>query len=388
MHIVLFDLPEDRIKLFPLTHTRPISYLRVGILTVVEKWERYCPNWKISVSTADYLTGKFGKSNPEDSLWINASFLPNQILIEALGSLKENQALYSGEKLIAFQDSSLNQLDKKIKVDFSQTVNSISRTWDLFMLNGQEIANDYNLITKGRNSKVIIDPYTKTYGKEIFIEEGVSIKAATLNAENGPIYLGKNSEIQEGAIIRGPFALGEGSVVNLGAKVRGATTLGPYCKIGGEVSNSILMGYSNKGHDGFLGNSVLGEWCNIGADSNNSNLKNDYSEVKMWDYQSDSFMKTGLQFCGLIMGDHTKCGINTMFNTGTTIGVNANVFGSGFPRTYIPSFSWGGALGFKTYLLDKAIETAEHVTSRKKTTLTGDDKEILTYIFENHSFKQ
>ena len=237
------------------------------------------------------------------------------------------------------------------------------------------------LITHGKTSKVE-DPHTKVYGDQVFIEEGASVKAAVLNAENGPIYIGKNAEIQEGALIRGPFALCDHSIVNMGAKIKGDTTIGPYSKVGGEVSNSVIFGYSNKGHEGFLGNSVLGEWCNIGADTNNSNLKNNYTNVKMWDFDSGRFKDTGLQFCGLIMGDHSKCGINTMFNTGTTVGVSANIFGDGFPRTIIPSFAWGGASGFSTYHTRRAFETAALVMKRRNKQLTEADKAMLSHIFE------
>ncbi len=224
--------------------------------------------------------------------------------------------------------------------------------------------------------------------ENIFIEEGVYIRAAILNAENGPIYLGKNSIVQEGAIIRGAFAMGEGSHVNMGAKMRGDISLGPYCKVGGEVSNSVVFGYSNKAHDGFLGNSVLGEWCNLGADTNTSNLKNNYDSPKLWNHAYNDFEKTGIQFCGLMMGDHSKAGINTMFNTGTVVDVSTNIFGSGFPSNYIPSFAWGGGEQYEEYELPKALETAERVMARRNVPFTPMDKEILSHIFELSAYRR
>ncbi|MFT6866952.1 MAG: UDP-N-acetylglucosamine diphosphorylase/glucosamine-1-phosphate N-acetyltransferase [Cyclobacteriaceae bacterium] len=387
MHIILFDLPEDRIKLFPLTLTRPISHIRVGILTILEKWKYYFPNIEITVSTADYLHTKFKKAEIKDELlWINAGVLPDKLLFESLEKLKNGHSLNQAGKLIAFRGGNLDGYITSEKANYSEIISVISRSWDIFQLNGAQITSDYQLITKGRKSEIISDQHTKTYGSDIFLEKGATIKAAVLNAENGPIYLGKNAEIQEGALIRGPFSLGEGSVVNMGAKMRGDTTVGPFCKVGGEISNTVIFGYSNKGHGGFIGNAVIGEWCNFGADTNNSNLKNNYTEIKMWDFEKEGFLDTGLQFCGLVMGDHSKTGINTMFNSGTTVGVSANIFGPGFPRTYIPSFSWGGAGGFESYNIEKALDTARLVVERRKLSLTEEDKAILTHIFENYSF--
>ena len=254
--------------------------------------------------------------------------------------------------------------------------------WDIFSKNGEAIQEDFNLITKDRKSQPIPEMVVAFHSENIFIEEGAKLPYCSLNATNGPIYIGKDSEIMEGSVIRGPFALCEHATVKLATKIYGATTIGPHSKVGGEVNNSVIFGYSNKGHDGFLGNSVLGEWCNLGADTNNSNLKNNYAEVRLWDYQTEGFAKTGLQFCGLMMGDHSKCGINTMFNTGTVVGVSANIFGSGFPRNFVPSFSWGGSKGFVTYLTKKAFEVSKVVMSRREIEFTEDDKAILEHIFE------
>jgi UDP-N-acetylglucosamine diphosphorylase/glucosamine-1-phosphate N-acetyltransferase len=261
-------------------------------------------------------------------------------------------------------------------------VTLIDRPWKIFSQNGNQLKIDFVVLTAGRRSAPINDPHTVVYGKEnIFIEEGVYIRSAILNAETGPIYLGKDSIVQEGAIIRGSFALCEGGHVNMGAKIRGDVTVGPFSKVGGEVSTSVLFGYSNKAHDGFLGCSVLGEWCNLGADTNTSNLKNNYDLVKLWRHGSQSYESTGLQFCGLMMGDHSKCSINTMFNTGTVVDVSSNVFGEGFPQNYVPSFSWGGAKDAQVYKLDKALETAQRVMARRNVELNSVEKEILTHIF-------
>jgi len=280
-------------------------------------------------------------------------------------------------------DMSLPDLSKDTPKPFSGTVTLIDQTWRIFQFNAAQIRVDYTLLTSGRKSAGVQDKHTIVYNESnIFVEEGVTIRAAVLNAEDGPIYFGKNSVIQEGALIKGPFALCEGSTVNMGGKMRGDTTVGPFSKVGGEVSNSVIFGYSNKGHDGFLGNSVLGEWCNLGADTNTSNLKNNYENVKLWNYAKGGFTDTGLQFCGLMMGDHSKCGINTMFNTGTVVGVSSNIFGDGFPRNFIPSFSWGGASGFSVYQLKKAYDTAEKAMERSHVVLDDLEKEILAKVFE------
>ena len=238
------------------------------------------------------------------------------------------------------------------------------------------------MITKNRKSQPIPAGVNTVNQENIFLEEGAKLTFCTLNASTGPIYIGKDAEIMEGCIVRGALAMCDNSVLKLGAKIYGATTIGPHSKVGGEVNNSVLMGYSNKGHDGFLGNSVLGEWCNLGADTNNSNLKNNYAEVRLWDYNTGRFAKTGLQFCGLMMGDHSKCGINTMFNTGTVVGVSANIFGSGFPRNFIPSFSWGGASGFTVYKTNKVFEVANEVMKRRKISFDDIEKRILENVYE------
>ncbi len=385
MKLIFTQHPEAHQKLLPLTYTRPIANLRVGILTIDEKWGKYLNAEAFGYQTEKYLQDKYQMISPDDrTIWIVNGTLPNFNLVEVVNALRPGEALSkNGQMLVACgNENPLDSHNYEVK-EFTGDFQQIERSWDLFLQNGNEIRNDYALVTSGRNSQPINDTHTITYGSQIFLEEGASVKAAILNAENGPIYIGKDAEVQEGAIIRGPFAMGEHSVVNMGAKLRGDSSAGPHCKMGGEISNSIFWGYSNKGHDGFLGNAVVGEWCNIGADTNNSNLKNNYDSVRMWDYLDNHFIHTNLQFCGLIMGDHSKTGINTMFNTGTTVGVAANIFGEGFPRNIIPSFSWGGAHGMVTHHPRKAFITAEIVMKRRKLNLSEADKAILTHIFED-----
>ena len=290
----------------------------------------------------------------------------------------------SGCCIIAFFSlSDVETIDFELfdKINLNEEPILIKNTWDIFSNNGIALQRDYEKITEGRKSLPIPDSVNVVNPEQIFIEEGAILNFVTINASKGPVYIGKNSEIMEGSIIRGPLALCEGAVLKLGTKIYGPTTVGPYSKVGGEVNNSVISGYSNKGHDGFLGNSVIGEWCNLGADTNTSNLKNNYAEIRLWDYESGRFASTGLQFCGLMMGDHSKCAINTMFNTGTVVGVCANIFGSGFPRNFIPSFSWGGSQGFTTYLTSKAFEVAKIVMSRRNIEFTEQDEYILTTIF-------
>ena len=388
MNTILFD-DERREHLLPLTYTRPVSMIRVGILTIKEKWD-LALNTSCFHLTVDYLQKKFLLPAEEGNcLLINGGILPTQELVNAIKELKPNQALISSGNLIAtittkvpYNNFSLQIESYTDVVTFSGQVIEIIHPWDIFSLNGTALQTDYDTITKGRKSQTISPTNSVLNPENIFIEEGASVECATLNAKNGPIYIGKDAEVMEGSLIRGPFALCEHSTLKLGAKIYGPTTIGPHCKVGGELNNSVIFGYTNKAHDGFLGNSVIGEWCNLGADTNNSNLKNNYAEVKLWCYAKKSFVNTGLQFCGLIMGDHSKCGINTMFNTGTVVGVSANIFGDGFPRNFIPSFSWGGAHGFSIYKIEKALETAQKVMNRRSIELDNTEKEILTKIFE------
>jgi UDP-N-acetylglucosamine diphosphorylase/glucosamine-1-phosphate N-acetyltransferase len=383
MNYILFD-GTVRNALLPFTFTRPVADIRVGILTIREKWEKQL-GYTTTTITEDYLSEKYPMVEMEENIMINASFLPNNILVEMVKNLEENQAIFFQDEVIAFYSKENQEevnFDTYEIIEFNEDCIRIEHTWDIFAKNDIAIREDFELITEGRNSQPIPKSVNVLSPENIFVEEGASLEFVTLNASTGPIYIGKNAEIMEGSVIRGPFALCESGRVKLASKVYGATTVGPHSVIGGEVNNSVLMGYSNKGHDGFLGNSVLGEWCNIGADSNNSNLKNNYEEVKLWSYETENFAKTGLQFCGLMMGDHSKCGINTMFNTGTVVGVSANIFGSGFPRNFVPSFSWGGASGFTTYLTNKAFQTAKIVMARRNVDFTEEDAKILEHVFE------
>jgi UDP-N-acetylglucosamine diphosphorylase/glucosamine-1-phosphate N-acetyltransferase len=383
MNYILFD-GTVRNALLPFTFTRPVADIRIGILTIREKWETQLGTTTTTL-TEEYLQEKFPMVEMEQNVMINAAFVPNNELVALVQNLKTNQAIFAGDEVVAFfttENQEEVDFDSYEILDFDTNCIKIEHTWDIFAKNDQAIREDFQLITTDRTSQPIPKSVNVIAPENIFIEEGAKLEFVTLNASTGPIYIGKNAEIMEGSVIRGPFALCEEAQVKLATKVYGATTVGPHCRIGGEVNNSVLFGYSNKGHDGFLGNSVLGEWCNIGADSNNSNLKNNYEEVKLWSYETENFAKTGLQFCGLMMGDHSKCGINTMFNTGTVVGVSANIFGSGFPRNFVPSFSWGGASGFTTYLTKKAFEVAKVVMSRRHVDFTETDAKILEYVFE------
>jgi len=383
MNYILFD-GTVRNALLPFTFTRPVADIRIGILTIREKWEKYL-SYTTTTLTEEYLMEKYPMVEMEENIMINASFLPNPILIDMVQNLNPKEAILFGEEIIAFHTNDTQEdidFDEYELIEYEGDVLRIENTWDIFAKNDAAIREDFELLTEDRFSQPIPKSVNVIAPENIFIEEGAKLEFVTLNASTGPIYIGKNAEIMEGSVIRGPFALCEEAQVKLATKVYGATTVGPHCRIGGEVNNSVLFGYSNKGHDGFLGNSVLGEWCNIGADSNNSNLKNNYEEVRLWSYETEGFVRTGLQFCGLMMGDHSKCGINTMFNTGTVVGVSTNIFGSGFPRNFVPSFSWGGASGFTTYITKKAFETAKIVMSRRHVEFTEEDAKILEHVFE------
>ncbi len=383
MNYILFDGPS-RNTLLPFTYTRPVADIRIGILTIREKWETYL-GFTTTTLTEDYLSEKYPMVEMDENVMINASYLPNSELAEMVKNLEENQAIFKGEDVIAFFSKETQDnidFEHYEAIEFNDDLIKIEHTWDIFRKNGEALTEDFELLTKGRKSQPIPSSNRVVDPSNVFIEEGAKLEFTILNASTGPIYIGKDAEIMEGSIIRGPFAICEGSTIKLGAKIYGPTTIGPFCKVGGEVTNAVLFAYSNKAHEGYLGNSVLGEWCNIGADTNTSNLKNDYSEVRLWDYQTESFTKTGLQFCGLMMGDHSKCGINTMFNTGTVVGVSANIFGSGFPRNFIPSFSWGGHGGFTTYLPKKAFEVAKIVMSRREVEFSEQDAEIMEQVFE------
>lgn len=386
MNYILFD-GTVRNQLLPFTYTRPVADIRVGILTIREKWEKFL-GFTTTTITEDYLAEKFPMVELDENVMINASFLPNEELVGMIKNLSENQAIICDDEMLAFyatasQEEVNFESYEIFEVDCEYT--RIENTWDIFSKNAHAIQEDFNLLTEDRESQPIPEGVQCMNPTNIFIEEGAQVLFSTLNASNGPIYIAKDAQIMEGCTVRGPFALCEHATLKMGAKIYGGTTIGPESKVGGEVNNSVVFGFSNKGHDGFLGNSVIGEWCNIGADSNNSNLKNNYAEVRLWSYETENFAKTGLQFCGLMMGDHSKCGINTMFNTGTVVGVSANIFGGGFPRNFIPSYSWGGSSGFTTYLTKKSFEVAEVVMARRGLEFSDADAAILTHVFEETS---
>jgi UDP-N-acetylglucosamine diphosphorylase/glucosamine-1-phosphate N-acetyltransferase len=386
MNYILFDNP-GRDNLLPLTFTRPVADIRIGILTIREKWEAYL-GVKTSSLTEDYLSPKYPIIKGKQNILINGSICPNEKLVSQIVKLKPNQALVHEDYLIAIHlnEADIDDLENAENIEDVETTTlhlKIENLWDIFSKNGDAIVEDYKLLTKGRKSVKASETNTLINPDHIFIEKGAKLECVVLNATDGPIYIGANAEAMEGSVIRGPFALCEHSVVKMAAKIYGPTTVGPYSKVGGELNNCVIFGYSSKAHDGFLGNSVIGEWCNIGADSNNSNLKNNYGEVKLWSYPEKKFVGTGLQFCGLIMGDHSKCGINTMFNTGTVVGVSANIYGHGFQRNFIASFSWGSpSAGVQTFDISKALEIAGRVYERRNKVLDEKDKNILRRIFK------
>jgi len=394
--------------LYPMALTRPAADMRCGIFTIAEKWvfelmggdtlalagaesasgfQEFTANPHFGFVTRDYLSVKFPQPTQAATLYINGHILPTEPLAKACLSLQPSDSLWQGDTLIACGANAWNQIiqgsspENKIDLTPEITFNSINRPYDIFSFNGEEIKRDFDRITRGRNSQPIPESNRVIGSHPIFIEEGAKLECVILNAKEGPIYIGKNTEIMEGSLVRGPFALCEGAVLKMGTKAYTNSTLGPYSVAGGEISNVVFWGFSNKGHDGFLGNAVLGQWCNIGADTNASNLKNTYDDVKVWNYSSRRFEKSGLQFVGLLMGDHSKCGINTMFNTGTVVGVACNIFGSGFPRNFVQDFSWGGPQGVIQHQLSAVDKTAALVMPRRKKTYTETEKEILHHVF-------
>jgi UDP-N-acetylglucosamine diphosphorylase/glucosamine-1-phosphate N-acetyltransferase len=385
MNFILFD-NFRRSNLFPLTYLRPVADIRIGILTIREKWEK-CLGQSTSTLTEGYLRKKFPVVREEDNIMINGSVCPGKELVSEILALKTGEVLYQGDAIIAMrlQAVELDNLDEE-KVDEVNMVESkcsilkITHTWDIFSLNGRAIEEDFELLTKNRVSEPI-SKSNQVLGDMVFLEEGSKVECSILNSTTGPIYIGKDAEIMEGSLVRGPFSLGDHSTLKMGAKIYGPTTVGPYCKVGGEVNNSVFFAYSNKAHDGFMGQSVIGEWCNIGADTNTSNLKNTYDNIKLWNYADQTFVETGLQFCGLIMGDHSKCGINTMFNTGSVVGISSNVFGAGYQRNFIPSFVWGGPSGIKSYHIDRAVAVAKKVYQRRGLEFNKIEEDVLRDIF-------
>ena len=387
MNYILFD-DQSRNNLLPLTFMRPVADIRIGILTIREKWEKYLKT-KTSSLTESYLSTKFPIVKAENNILINGSVCPNAELVKEIINLKPNQALVTDDSIIALNVSD-KDLDESGEMDISgidefatnSQIFQISELFDIFWKNGEAIEHDFKLLTAKRKSEKLSNTNRVVGEENIFVEKGAKVEFAILNATNGPIYIGKDAEIMENSVVRGPFALCDHAVLKMSSKIYGPTTIGPYSKVGGEVNNSVFFGYSNKAHDGFLGQSVIGEWCNLGADTNTSNLKNSYDQIKLWNYTQKSFVETGLQFCGLIMGDHSKSGINTMFNTGTVVGINANVFGPGYQRNFIPSFSWGGTSGYKIFDIRKAIGVAKAMFARRDIEFDEIEKEIMINVFD------
>ncbi len=383
MNYILFD-GKVRNNLLPFTFTRAVADIRVGILTIREKWEKHL-GVKTSTLTEAYLSEKYPLILEDSNIFINPSFLPTAKAVELIQNLREGQVAYCSKEVLAFSAKSVPKdfdFSAFEELEFEDDLIRIVNTWDIFSKNEEALKLDFEFITRGRKSAPISATNTLINPDIIFAEEGATVEYSILNATDGPIYLGKDSEVWEGNLIRGNFALCNNAVVKMGAKIYGATTIGPHSKVCGEISNAVIFGYSSKGHEGYLGNAVLGEWCNIGADSNNSNLKNNYAKVRLWNYATESFEQTGLQFCGLMMGDHSKSAINTMFNTGTVIGVNCNIYVPGFPRNFVPSFSWGGASGFSAYAPSKAFEAAKVMMARRGVEFDDKEARILEHVYE------
>ena len=391
LNIILFDT-DARGHLLPLTATRPTGELRLGILTLREKWERHLRG-SVSYITQEYLQQKYPIHIEEENLIVSGNIVPDEALCRRMEQIQLGEALLRDGELVAarlkesqietlIDDEELGQLHgTELEADFPLT--QVNHLWDFAPLNGAALAADFALLTAGRHSQTIsITNQLVGPIQNVFVEAGVKMECCILNVSAGPIYIGENAEVMEGSMLRGPISIGANAIVKMGAKIYGPTTIGPGCRVGGEVARSILLANSNKGHDGFLGDAVLGEWCNLGADTNNSNLKNNYSEVKLWDYETERFEQSGQQFVGLIMGDHAKCGINTMFNTGTVVGTFANLFGAGYPRNFIPDFAWGGPdSGYRSYKLEEAYTTASTVMARRQVAFTDLDRAILQHVY-------
>ena len=395
MNSILFDDQQSE-QLLPFTYTRPVGTFLVGIWTIREKWESALGRSVSFKPYRAYLAAKYPTSVGYDNQYINGAALPDAPLVAAIATLGMQQFISKAGRVLAvrsavavekFEEAAL-QASGFQGLEYPSEVRMLHYPEDVFRMNGAEIKQDFEIITRGRISAACDDTNRLIAPEQIFIEAGAKLCCATINASAGPVYIAADAEIMEGATIKGPFFLGEHSTIKMGAKIYGDTSIGPHCKVGGEVSNSVILGYSNKGHDGFMGNSVIGEWCNWGADTNNSNLKNNYEIVKLWDHVTGRFRSTGLQFAGLMMADHAKTGINTMFNTGTVVGVGANIFGAGFPRNFLPSFAWGGAQGIETFRFNKFAQTAEKVMERRGIALDATEMAILQAVYDETAIQR
>lgn len=389
MQYHLFDT-SVRYQLFPFTHTRAVAHIRCGILTPYERWQEILSTPQISLLTEKPLQALYPITYQEDNVYINSAVLQvSDKLLSAIKHLQNNTALYINDQILAFRtheklnwEAIESYHPTLTPIAYSDSVKCLDKVWDIFSLNELMITEDYTLLTKNRSSQPIPEYVTVSGLENVFVEEGAILNPCIINATKGPVYIGKDAEVMEGCLIRGPLAVCAHSVLKMGSKIYGGTTIGPGSKVGGEISNVVFFANSNKGHDGFLGNAVIGEWCNLGADTNCSNLKNNYEPVKIWNEHENKSVKTGLQFCGLLMGDHSKCGINTMFNTGTIVGVSCNIYGGNFPPNFIPSFSWGGADSMTPYRTEKALETARNMMARRNQTLSDAEIQLLNHIFE------
>lgn len=383
-HIILLDTPELHCSMLPLTFTRPVSELTIGFGTIKEKWEKLLPG-SYSYSTIDYLSELFPISSEiKNSLVIMSNILPSNEMVEAINALVPGDLLTLSDgtpiAMCGF-DNPTEATNTKI---FDKQAIVLRHTYDIFLNNDKAIKADFENATSSTKSLTISSTNTIIGNPDmVFIAEGATAEGVIFNTKNGPIYIDADAEVMEGSCLRGPIYIGKHATVNMATKIYGATTIGTHCKVGGEINNVVMHPYSNKAHDGFLGNSVIGSWCNLGAGCVASNLKNDYTEIKLWDYQSRRFMRTGLQFCGLIMGDHSKAGINTMFNTATVVGVGVNIHGTGFPRNFVASFSEGSAgTGFSDVALNKFFSIAERMMARRNITLTEPMRHLYTALFE------
>ena len=390
--IILVDDATVKTDLLPLTYTRPVADLRVGITTIKEKWER-ATGAECRYLTDDYLSEKYPCfATGTDSLFVNGNILPTEQLVSVILQLEPETELTCQGHRIAFRTpvkSAGEEYEGMTNIEYSGEITEVKFLYDIFLLNDRAVKDDFNYLTAGKESAPLSDSNIVIGDPSlVFLEPGAVVEGAFINTKNGPVYVGRDAEIMEGSALRGPVALCEHSVVNMGSKIYGATTIGPWCKVGGELNNVVMLGYSNKAHDGFLGNAVIGEWCNIGAGCVASNLKNDYTEIKLWNYNARRFARTGLQFCGLMMGDHSKAGINTMFNTATVLGVGVNVYGSGFQRNFLASFSEGSRAGFTDVPMSKFFDVARRVMARRGCELTETDCRIFEHINEMaHNFK-
>lgn len=386
MNYILCDDPGIRAELLPLTFTRPVALLRIGIGTLREKWNFFLGE-DSGFHVPKYLQAKFPFRQDEWNLLVNASFVPDAGLARAVASLPREEVLLAKGEWVAFwaRRTEFHEWEQGVcfsgrkEVSYQGDCLQIRHLWDIFIRNGRQIEADFSTRLREKGDCLPCGTEVRRMGEfPVYAEEGAKADFSLLDTTEGPIFLGKGSRIMPGCYVKGPFALCEGALVKAGSKLYGGCTIGPYCKVAGEIESTVMIGYSNKAHDGFLGDAVLGEWCNLGAGTNNSNLKNDYSPVRVWSYAQERFVKTGLQFCGLFMGDHSKSAIGTQFNTGTVVGVGANVFAAGFPKNFVPSFTWGK----ETYKVERAIETAKTVWARRNKVFDEVEAEILKSIYE------